>query len=178
VTRPDYEVPGGYLIDAIANQPFVDPDRIGVIGSSLGGYYAPRVAAADRRVKALVCSCVCFDVLKDLYSYYPPIRAQLRWIAGVANEAQAIKRYAEFTLAESAGKIRCPVLLTHGAADALMPASAAQRLFDEVASEEKVLRIWEPDEGGALHCNYDNWARCMPFMFDWLIQHLNRSEVA
>ena len=178
VTRPDYEVPGGYLLDALAAQPFVDADRLGVVGSSLGGYYAPRVAAADPRVKVLVCSCVCFDVLEDLYRYYPPIQAQMRWIAGAADEAEAVERYSEFNLAEAAPEIGCPVLLTHGAADALMPASSAQRLFDEVGTDDKVLRIWEPDEGGALHCNYDNWARCTPFMFDWLVERLGAQAAA
>ena len=172
VTRPDYEVPGGYLLDMLGEQSFVDPERLGVVGSSLGGYYAPRLAAADPRVKVLVCSCVCFDVLEDLYRYYPPIQAQLRWIAGVDTEDEAVARYSDFTLVDAAPEIACPVLLTHGAADALMPASSAQRLFDAVASENKVLRVWEPDEGGALHCNYDNWARCTPFMFDWLVEQL------
>ncbi|UYZ21706.1 alpha/beta hydrolase [Mesobacillus jeotgali] len=35
----------------------VDPERIGVIGHSLGGYNAYFLAGADQRVKAVVCSC-------------------------------------------------------------------------------------------------------------------------
>lgn len=178
VTRPDYEVPARYLVDALADCEFVDPDRIGAVGSSLGGYYAPRLAAADDRVKVLVCSCVCFDVLEDLYRYYPPIQAQLRWIAGVDSEEEAEARYAEFNLEEAAPRIQCPTLLTHGAADALMPASSAERLYDALGTDDKVLRIWSPDEGGALHCNYDNWARCTPFMFDWLVERLGAQAVA
>jgi len=123
-------------------------------------------------VKALVCSCVCFDVLEDLYRYYPPIQAQLRWIAGAADEEEAVATYSAFNLVEAAPRIQCPVLLTHGAEDSLMPASGAERLAEQVRSSEKVLRIWAPEEGGALHCNYDNWARCTPFMFDWLVERL------
>jgi dienelactone hydrolase len=35
----------------------VDPARIGVIGHSLGGYNAYFLAGADKRIKAVVCSC-------------------------------------------------------------------------------------------------------------------------
>ncbi len=172
VTRADYEVPGRHVMDSLVEQSFVDPDRVGVVGSSLGGYYAPRLAAADERVKLLVCSCVCFDVLEDLYRYYPPIQAQLRWIAGAADEREAEAIYAGFNLVDAAPRITCPVLLTHGAEDSLMPASSATRLAEAVGSKEKVVRIWAADEGGALHCNYDNWAQCVPFMFDWLADRL------
>src|SRR5436190_1516275 len=43
--RPDWEVPGAAILDALAAQPGIDPGRIGLWGVSLGGYYAPRVAS-------------------------------------------------------------------------------------------------------------------------------------
>jgi acetyl esterase/lipase len=44
-------------IDLLEATPFVDPDRIGVIGHSLGGHNAIFTAAFDRRIKAVVTSC-------------------------------------------------------------------------------------------------------------------------
>ncbi len=44
-------------IDLLASLPEVDPDRIGVIGHSLGGHNAIFVAAFDDRIKAVVTSC-------------------------------------------------------------------------------------------------------------------------
>ena len=52
--RGDWEVPGGAVIDYLQTEPGIDPGRIGVWGVSLGGYYAPRVASGDGRVKACV----------------------------------------------------------------------------------------------------------------------------
>src|SRR5262249_40637334 len=52
--RGDWEVPGAAIIDYLVTEPALDPDRIGVWGVSLGGYYAPRVASGDGRVKACV----------------------------------------------------------------------------------------------------------------------------
>jgi hypothetical protein len=48
----DWEVPGAAIIDVVAGLDGVDPGRIGVWGVSLGGYYAPRIASGDERVRA------------------------------------------------------------------------------------------------------------------------------
>jgi dienelactone hydrolase len=44
-------------VDLLQSLPQVDPNRIGVIGHSLGGHNALFVAAFDTRIKAVVCSC-------------------------------------------------------------------------------------------------------------------------
>ncbi|MGQ9463850.1 MAG: alpha/beta hydrolase [Candidatus Fervidibacter sp.] len=44
-------------IDFLQSLAFVDGNRIGVIGHSLGGYNALFLAAFDERVKAVICSC-------------------------------------------------------------------------------------------------------------------------
>jgi fermentation-respiration switch protein FrsA (DUF1100 family) len=44
-------------IDLLCSLDDVDPERIGVIGHSLGGYNAFFLAGVDRRVKAIVSSC-------------------------------------------------------------------------------------------------------------------------
>ncbi len=44
-------------IDLLESLPEVDPDRIGVIGHSLGGHTAPLTAAFDQRLAAVVTSC-------------------------------------------------------------------------------------------------------------------------
>jgi dienelactone hydrolase len=168
-----YEDPASKALDALAAHPLVDPNRLGVVGSSLGGYYGPRLAAADARVKALVCWCACFDVLEDLYEFYPPIRPQMQWVVGAADDAEARRILADFTLVEAAPQISCPILISHGENDEFMPASSAQRLYDAVGSRDKQLKIWNADEGGALHCGYDNWSAYIPLMFDWLLARLD-----
>ena len=171
---PDYERPASAALDVLAGLPTVDPDRIGVVGSSLGGYYAPRLASADDRVRALVCWCACFDVLRDLYDYYPPIQAQMRWVVGARDDAEARRILSDFNLEDAAPRITCPILISHGQDDEFMPGSSAEELFEAVSSEDKRLKIWRADEGGSLHCGYDNWAAYVPLMFDWLLDRLSR----
>jgi cephalosporin-C deacetylase-like acetyl esterase len=175
VSRPDYEVPAGRLVDSLASFASVDEGKMGVVGLSLGGYYAPRLAAFDDRLKACVCWCACFDVLEDVYLYYPPIQPQLRWIVGARSDEEARERLRAFNLAGVAHQITCPILISHGDSDEIMRPPSARRLYDEVASKDKQLRIWTSAEGGAGHCNYDKWADCLPFMFDWLFERLTRA---
>jgi predicted dienelactone hydrolase len=44
-------------VDLLASLPFVDPERIGCIGHSLGGHNTMFTAAFDTRIKALVSNC-------------------------------------------------------------------------------------------------------------------------
>ncbi len=44
-------------VDLLAARPEVDPERIGVVGHSLGGHNALFLAACDERVRAVVSSC-------------------------------------------------------------------------------------------------------------------------
>jgi dienelactone hydrolase len=173
-----YEGPTGKALDALIARPEVDPDRIGLVGSSLGGYYAPRLAAADERVKALVCWCACFDVLSDLYDFYPPIQKQMQWVVGAEDDAQARSILADFHLRDAAPRITCPIFISHGRDDEFMPAASAAQLFESVGSTDKELKIWDRQEGGALHCGYDNWAAYIPLMFDWLLARLEAGAAA
>src|SRR5262245_49946482 len=52
--RGDFEAPVKAVVDWLETRSDIDRDRIGVWGVSLGGYYAPRAAAYERRVKACI----------------------------------------------------------------------------------------------------------------------------
>jgi hypothetical protein len=53
-TRHDYEVPIGRCIDYLHTRGDVDPARIAVCGSSLGGYYAARAGSYKHRLAACI----------------------------------------------------------------------------------------------------------------------------
>ena len=59
--RGDYEVPAGAVIDFIETRRDLDAARVGMWGVSLGGYYAPRAAAFDKRIKACIALGGPFD---------------------------------------------------------------------------------------------------------------------
>src|SRR5215471_12425359 len=53
-TRPDYEVPIGKCIDYLLTRNDIDPAKIAVCGSSLGGYYAARAGCYEHRLAAAI----------------------------------------------------------------------------------------------------------------------------
>jgi dienelactone hydrolase len=52
-------------LDAFSARPEVDPQRIGMVGLSYGGYYTQFMAAADPRIRAALNSCYLFDPLGE-----------------------------------------------------------------------------------------------------------------
>ena len=54
-----------------------------------------------------------------------------------------------------------------------MNVEGAKRLFHEISSKDKTLKLWDGSSKVApIHCNYDNWSVSVPLMFDWLAEHL------
>jgi hypothetical protein len=47
-SRPDYEVPTRAIVDYLQTRTDIDSSRIGILGISLGGYYAPRSNQGSR----------------------------------------------------------------------------------------------------------------------------------
>lgn len=172
-TRPDYEVPGRACIDYLVSRPEVDSKRVALAGISMAGYYAPRVAAFEPRVKALVCWSGCYSILDDLYLYCAALQPTVQRILGGVNDGEAREQLKSFTMQGAAEKIKCPTLITHGGGDRLMRVEGAKRLFDELGSADKTLKIYDdPSAGGTIHCSHDYWAHNLPFMLDWLDERL------
>ncbi len=60
--RPDWEHVVRQIVDYAVSRPDVDRHRIGLWGISLGGYLAPRAAAFDHRIAAVVADAGIYDV--------------------------------------------------------------------------------------------------------------------
>jgi len=174
-TISDYERPVAAAIDYLAARPDVDPDRIGLLGVSMAGYYGMRAAAFEARLRAVVAWGAMYSVYEDLWRCYPPLRRQLVWITGAKSEAQAEEKLKAFTLEGVLGRVHCPVLITHGVNDEMVPVASAQRTCREIASADKTLRLYGPEEGGDTHINIDNWSQVIPVMADWLVERLRPS---
>src|SRR3984957_2866822 len=59
--RPDWEKVVTPVVDFALNLPGVDPEKIALMGVSFGGYLAPRGAAVEKRIKALVANDGIYD---------------------------------------------------------------------------------------------------------------------
>jgi dipeptidyl aminopeptidase/acylaminoacyl peptidase len=167
--RPDWEVPGRAIIDAVSRLPALDPARIGVWGVSLGGYYAARVAGGDRRVRACVTLSgpfsfgAAWDQLPDLSREAFRIRSK----AATAKEARL--RADELTLAGRACMLTCPLLVVAGQQDRIVPWRQARQLAQEAAGPAELLLLADGNHGCA---NLPQQHR--PYTADWMARQLAR----
>ncbi|MEU4744469.1 alpha/beta fold hydrolase, partial [Actinosynnema sp. NPDC023658] len=76
VFRPDWENVVGPVLDHALTLPEVDGSRIALFGVSMGGQLAPRAAAFDQRVAALICLDGVYDLGEIATSGVPLPRAE------------------------------------------------------------------------------------------------------
>ncbi len=170
-SRPDFEVPISAALEVLASRPEVDENRLGVIGRSFGGYYGPRAAAFDSRIRALVVFGALYAAV-EFFDDYPLFRGQLQWLTGSNSPEETRKKLLQFDLDDVIGQVQCPILVIHGEVDHLIPASHAHRTYNGVGSEDKELLLYPADEPGGVHCQYDNFPNTIPYFCDWLAERL------
>lgn len=169
-SRPDYEVPVRAILDHLEKRDDVDADRIGLAGVSFGGYYAPRAAAFEPRVKAVAAWCGTWSILTDFYEFYPPLQKQLQWLTGSRDDAEARAKLAEFTLDGVAEKLDIPVYVMHGEADIIMDIEGARRFVAALKTDDVTVDIY--DGAGSLHCSYDYLSVASARLADWFLNRL------
>lgn len=181
--RHDYEVAGSACIDYLESRGDVDPKKIGVVAISLGGYYAPRMAAMEPRFAA----CVAWGAIWDYYATWKKrIDANfnsalsvpghhIMWILGVNTLDEALKRLEPFRLDGVVQKMRCPFLIVHGAEDEQVPVADARKLYEAAGSKDKTLKAFTAEEGGVQHCNRDNLTLVVATMWNWFEEKLLRA---
>ena len=169
-SRPDYEVPVKAILDLLAERPDVDAERIGLVGVSFGGYYAPRAAAFEPRVKAVAAWCGTWSILTDFYEFYPPLQKQLQWLTGSRDDAEARAKLAAFTLDGVAERLRIPVYVMHGTDDIIMDIGGARRFIDALTTDDVTADIY--DGAGSLHCSYDYFSVATARLADWFVHRL------
>ncbi len=147
--RGDWEVPGAAIIDRLSGEDGLDPDRIGVWGVSLGGYYAPRVASGDRRVKACIALAGPYSFADD-WDIRPVLTQEAFRVRSKSPDMQTARKKAEeLTMAGRAGLITCPLLAVMGKLDRLIPWQHAQRLVDEAGGPASLLLLEQGNHGCA-----------------------------
>jgi dienelactone hydrolase len=164
--RPDYEAAVTAVLDHLAGRDDLDLARVGAIGISLGGHYAPRAAAGEPRLRAVVAVSGPYD-LTDFWDHAPPMtRDKVLFHLGTDDVAVAREALARFTLAGRAAEIRQPLLVVAGGRDRLVPPHHAEQLAAEAPNARLV--VYEDGNHG---CTDLHW-RHTPFESDWLAAQL------
>ena len=164
--EPAYERVVTAVADYLKGRDDVDPDRMGVFGVSLGGYYAARSAAYEPRVRAAVELAGPYRFDLDWDALPAQTRTTFQDRSGAASPAQARERAAALTLEDAAARITCPLLVVHGGRDRLIPAYHAERLAREAPGAE--LMLYPDGSHGVTNHAFESRAA----MADWLAARL------
>jgi dipeptidyl aminopeptidase/acylaminoacyl peptidase len=129
--RHDYEVAVSAAIDALEGHARIDAGRVGLIGASLGGYYACRAAAFEARVTAAVANCGPYSWI-DCWDELPKVtRGAFRKYSWSSSDEEAKEKARALDLTGVAEKIAQPLVVVHGMLDPLIGVEHARRIADE-----------------------------------------------
>jgi dipeptidyl aminopeptidase/acylaminoacyl peptidase len=165
--RADYEVAAAAALDALAGRDDLDLDRVGAAGVSLGGYYAPRAAAFEPRIRAAVAIGGPYD-FGDCWGGLPRLtRETFVHHAGAHDDADGERRAHQLDLGPVLPRLRQPLLVIFGKLDRLIPWRHAERVAAEAPNAELVLF-----SDGNHVCNNMPY-RYQPLAADWLRERLD-----
>jgi dipeptidyl aminopeptidase/acylaminoacyl peptidase len=175
--RVDTEAFVAPMIDWLENQTGIDGDNVGVVGWSLGGYYAPRTAAMEKRIKLAVAWGANHNWAevqagrrnREGENPVPHYWEHVFWVWGVDNIDDFMHITAGMHLNGVADKITCPLLITHGANDRQINVKYAEQTAAQAVNSSKLtLRLFDEPEGGTEHISIDHMPYVAGYIADWV----------
>jgi dipeptidyl aminopeptidase/acylaminoacyl peptidase len=142
-------------------------DKVGIWGNSMGGHLAAGVAAADPRIAACCATGGTIRPL-EILDRFPRFVERFAAMIGTAEDAVALALMRGLDLSEDARRIRCPLLVLHGAPDQVFLLENARRVYELAASADKALMVW--DDGD--HCLYNHAHEKHGLVADWFRERL------
>lgn len=175
------EVWASKVVDYLQGRADIDPQRIGLLGVSLGGYYCPRAVAFEPRFALGVVWGANHNwgemqkrrLAREGERPVPHYWEHVRWVWGAADMDEFMAIAEQVHLNGVMERIKVPFLVTHGEADRQIPLEYAHQSFDQLtASPDRELKIFTPREGGIHHSSLDNTANAGAWIADWVAQRL------
>ena len=183
VLHHETERHAGAAYDYLAARPEFDPQRIGIMALSLGGYYAPRAASMDHRFACCIAWGAEWNYCQKWKNRIAKMEGgqkislsvptlHLQWVFGAKDRPEALVKLEGFNLDGVIQKMKCPFLLVHGEGDQQVPFEDAQAAINACGSQDKTLKVFTRAEGGYHHCQLDNVSIATAYMWDWLVDKL------
>jgi len=197
--RPDWETVVKPVVDYALTLKETDGEKIALVGISFGGYLAPRAAAAEKRIRALVANGGVYDFhaaaglspeeeqaldteegaaaideeIRRRMETDPSLRWQIgngMFTFGAASPSEWLKMTRAYTMKGLAEKISCPTLIVDSEGDKDMPGQARQ-LFAALECPREYM-LFTAEEGAEEHCQMGAVLLSSARILDWLEETL------
>ncbi|MCS5735043.1 alpha/beta hydrolase family protein [Herbiconiux daphne] len=184
--RPDFEAVLTPVVDWLHTRPTVDVERLVLFGRSFAGYLAPRAAAFEHRIAALVCdppdpnlgSHLPDGIAERIAA--PTIDLEMRLSAekreffgarmathGLTDVAEYFATLRTFDMTPVAGQITCPTLLVECEGDPLAAGGGADALAAALTAPTTRISL-SAESGAGGHCGGLGQRVWDAAVFDWL----------
>ncbi len=165
--RHTFEEPVGAVIDWVEKRVDLDGNRVGISGSSMGGYYAPRAAAFEKRVKAAIANSGAYSVIENFDPR--PITLKNAYVLRTHSKTmeEAREKTRPFDMAGVASRITCPMFIIAGKADHITRWQDAERVSKEVKGPVVFIAL----EGGH-HVGHNRGQLWRTQSADWMAEQL------
>lgn len=157
------------MLDHLAAHPRVDADRIGMVGVSFGAHWSARMAARDKRIKAVVSNGGLYHrSFRPTGTFGMPaiILESLRNTTGATSLADMGRRLHALSLEALYADIMVPLLVINGDTDTLISTQDSVDLAGAVPNGELILY---PDDD---HCAMGHYSEWLATSVDWLQRQL------
>lgn len=194
--RHDWEAVVTPVVDYCQTAPEIDASLLGLLGVSFGGYLAPRAAAFEPRIRAVVTIDGLYDGYQSVLGLLTPelrtvldagdadgFNAAVRramsddnalrwyieqglWSFRAASPYELFEQARPYTLEGVTDRITCPVLVCSATTDHFNPGQAEK--LAEALGEWATLRPFTPEESAATHSHPGASVLLNGVVLDWL----------
>jgi cephalosporin-C deacetylase-like acetyl esterase len=172
-TEDNYQKAASKIIDWLVTRDDVDPNRIGIMGMSMGSRWGVIVGAHDPRVKCVIgqmANVGTFDMIFE--QAQPNFKRIFMYMAGYTDEAKFDAFVARLAyLPDVAKNLKVPHLLVAGDMDELCSP-------EDIATFRKALggpsELWLYE--GVFHPMGEVAGQIYPAMADWMLTTLNEGR--
>lgn len=165
--RHAFEEPVAAVINWVERRLDLDGDRIGVSGSSMGGQYAPRAAAFEKRIKAVIANGGAFSVIDNFDQRPQTLKDAYKLRTHSKSVEEAREKSRLFDLTDVAKLVTCPIFVIAGQADHITRWEDSAQLAKEVSGPSIFLLL----EGG-IHVGHNRGHLWRTQCADWMAEQL------
>lgn len=200
--RPDWENVVKPIVDFALARKDVDPRRIALMGESMGGYLAPRAAAFEHRLAAIIANPGAFDLKGSGFpsaeafdemnahpeetnkAVHQDMKSQIgfRWwinngmfTTGKKTPLEFMNFWRQFTMQGVASQITTPTLVIVSEGDIFSTPQSQKRIYEELTCPKKLI-VFQKDGVAPSHCQEGAKAEGNRRIFDWLDETLSAVE--